>query len=326
MRAASIRAMVVALLLIAVSTTPRAAAQSVLIGYVWPGARGSDPVETEALRQGLRDLGYVEGRNLVIEYRYAEGHPDRLPGLIAELVDLKVTLLVTPGTPVTSVAKRESRGTPIVSVSNDPVSSGFVESLARPGGTITGLSLTSDPAFTAKWLELVRETLPQASRVGVIWNPTNRSNAAAQKEMDRVGPRFGVQLASHPVQDPAGIDAVFASMSRARMAAVIIHNDPLLTAQRDRIVRLAAANRIATFAGIGYFVEGGGLVAYGPSLFDTYRRAAYFVDKIVKGAKPADLPVEQPTKFELIVNMRTAKALGIAIPRSVLIRADKIIE
>jgi putative ABC transport system substrate-binding protein len=322
-RATRARQIVAALLLMAVSTTQAAAAPSARIGYVWSGAPGSDPVETEALRRGLRELGYIEGRNLVIEYRYAEGNPDRLPGLIAELIDLKVAVIVTPGTPVTAVARREGRGTPIVSVSNDPVSSGFVQTLARPGGTITGLSLTSDTAFTAKWLELVKETLPRTSRVGLIWNPTNRSNAAAQTEMDRLAPRFGVQLSSHAAQRPPEIEAAFASMSKARMAAVIFPNDPFLTAQRDRIVRLAAASRIPVFAGLGYFAEGGALMSYGPSLYDVWRRAAYFVDKIITGTKPADLPVEQPTTFELIVNMRTAKALGMTVPPSLLGRADK---
>ena len=322
-----ITALVAALLLAA---PPTAGAQppgkSLRIGYVWSGARGSDPVETEGLRQGLRELGYVEDHNLVIEYRYAEGNPDRVPGLIAELTNLKVAVLVTPGTPVTSVAKREAGATPIVSVLNDPVSSGFVQSLARPGGTITGLSLTPDAGFTGKWLELVKETVPRASRVGVIWNPTNRSNAAAQKEMDRLAPRFGFQLSSHPTQRPSDINVAFATMNTARTAAGIIATDPFLTAQRAQITRLAAANRIPTFAGLGYFVESGGLMSYGPSLFDLWRRAAYFVDRIVKGAQPADLPIEQPTKFELIINMKTAKALGITIPPSLMLRADKVIE
>jgi len=322
-----ITAIVAALLLAAPPTIDaQPPGTSLRIGYVWSGARGSDPVETEGLRQGLRELGYIEDHNLVIEYRYAEGNPDRVPGLITELTNLKVAVLVTPGTPVTTVAKREAGATPIVSVLNDPVSSGFVQSLARPGGTITGLSLTPDASFSGKWLELVKETLPRASRVGVIWNPTNRSNAAAQKEMDRLAPRFGFQLSSHTTQRPSDIDVAFATMNTVRTAAVIIATDPFLTAQRAQIARLAAANRIPTFAGLGYFVESGGLMSYGPSLFDLWRRAAYFVDRIVKGTQPADLPIEQPTKFELIINMKTAKALGITIPPSLMLRADKVIE
>jgi putative ABC transport system substrate-binding protein len=319
-------ALMVALCVLVASTTRAPASERAQIGYLWSGFRGSDSVETEALRQGLRELGYVEGDNLVIEYRYAEGNSDRLPDLIAELVKLKVGVLVTPGTPVTSVAKRAAGATPIVCVSNDPVSSGFIQTLARPGGTITGLSLTLDASFSGKWLELVKETLPRASRVGVIWNPTNQSNAAAQKEMDRVAPRLGLKLSSHTTERSADIDGAFASMSKARTAAVIIATDPFIYAQRDHIARRAAASRIATFAGLGSFAESGALMSYGSSLFEAYRRAAYFVDKILRGTKPADLPVEQPTKFELLINLRTANALGIRIPPSLLQRADRVIE
>ena len=318
---------VTAALLVLATFTPHARArESAQIGYLWSGARGSDSVETEALRKGLRELGYVEGQNLLIEYRYAEGNPDRLPGLIAELVRLKVAVLVTPGTPVTAIAKRAAGATPIVSVTNDPVSSGFVQSLARPGGTITGLSLTLDPGFSGKWLELVKETLPRASRVGFVWNPTNQSNAAVRKELGRVAPRLGLELSSHETQQPADIDVAFTSMSSTRTAAVIIATDPFIYAQRDLIARRALATRIPAFAGLGYFAESGALMSYGPSLFDSYRRAAYFVDKILKGTRPADLPVEQPRKFELIINVRTAHSLEIGIPPSLLHRADRVIE
>jgi putative ABC transport system substrate-binding protein len=309
---------------LAVAAQP--ARSSPRIGYVWPGIRGSDPIETNALRHGFQELGYVEGQNLVMEYRYAEGNLDRVPGLVAELVNLNVSVLIAPGTPVTSVAKREAGATPIVSVSNDPVSSGFVQSLARPGGNITGLSLTQDTAFSGKWLELVKEMLPRASRVGVIWNPTNRSNAATEKEIARLAPKFRLQLSSHAAERSADIEGAFAVMRKARTAAVIVTSDPFLTAQRDVIVRLATANGIATFAGLGYFVGSGGLMSYGPSLFDVWRRAAGYVDKILKGAKAADLPIEQPTKFELALNLKTAKALGLTIPPSLLARADQVIE
>lgn len=325
-RAPRIIAVLAAALFMAVSATHAADGRRARIGYLWSGARGSDSVETEALRQGLRELGYVEGDNLAIEYRYAEGNLDRLPGLIADLLNLKVGVLVTPGTPVTSAAKRAAGTTPIVSVSNDPVNSGLVQSLARPGGTITGLSLTQDAGFSGKWLELVKETLPRVSSVGVIWNPTNQSNAAAEKEMSRVAPRLGLTFSSHTTQRPADIDTAFASLSRAHTAAVIVPADPFLYAHRDRIIRLASGSRIPTFAGLDSFAESGALMSYGPSLFESWRRAAYFVDKVLKGTKPADLPVEQPTKFDLIINIRTARALNIRIPASLLQRADKVIE
>jgi ABC-type uncharacterized transport system substrate-binding protein len=295
------------------------------IGYLWSGPRGSDPTETGGLRQGLRDLGYVEGQNIVIEYRYAEGNLDRVPRLLAELINLKVAVLVTPGTPVTAAAKRGAGTTPVVSVSNDPVGSGFVQSLARPGGTITGLSFGADAGFSGKWLELVRETAPTASRVGIIWNPTNRSNAAVVEEMKVLASKLGLQFSAPAVRSPADIDAAFTALTRARVGALIIATDPFITAQRAQVMKLAAASGIPTVSSLRYFVDSGGLMAYGPSLFDLFRRAALYVDKILKGAKPADLPVEQPTKFELIVNLKTAKALGLTIPQSLLLRADEVI-
>ena len=296
------------------------------IGYIWSGAPGSDPEEVRGLRQGLRELGYVEGRNLLIEYRYAEGDLDRVPRLIAGLLDLKVALLVTPGTPVTAIAKREAGATPIVTVVNDPVGAGFAKSLARPGETVTGLSIALDEAFAGKLLELVKETLPKAARVGVIWNPANRSNVAAEKEIARLATRLGLQRLSYTPQRPADIDAAFASMKGTRTTAVIIANDPFFSAQRAQIAQLAAAHRIAAFAGLGHFVQSGALMSYGPSLFDLFRRSASWIDKILKGANPADLAIEQPTLFELVINAKTAKALGLTIPRSLLLRADQVID
>ncbi len=266
---------------------------SARLGYVWSGSPGSDPIEIKGVRQGLAELGYVEGQNLVIEYRYAQGRLESVPRLIAELMKLNVAVLITPGTPVTAIAKREALGTPIVSVSNDPVGSGLVQSLARPGGSITGLSFAQDDGLSGKWLELVKEAMPLASRLGFLWNPTNRSNVAAHQEMQRQAPRFGLQVSSHPVPHPSDINVAFVAMSSARTAAVAIATDPFLTARREQIVRLAGARQIATFAGLRYFTEADGLMSYGPSLFELWRRAAYFVDRILKGAKPADLPIEQ---------------------------------
>ena len=295
------------------------------IGYLWSGPSGSDPTETRGLRQGLGELGWIDGQNIAIESRYADGNLDRLPGLLAELIRLKVAVLVTPGTPVTAVAKRMAGTTPVVSVSNDPVGSGFVQSLARPGGTITGLSFGADAGFSGKWLELVKETTPKASRVAIIWNPTNRSNAAAVEEMKVLAPKLGLRLSSPAVRTPADIDAAFATLSRTRVGAVIIASDPFITAQRAQVARLAIANGLPTVSSLRYYVDSGGLMAYGPNLF-LYRRAAFYVDRILKGAKPADLPVEQPTKFELVINLKTAKSLGLTIPPSVLARADQVID
>ena len=297
------------------------------IGYLWSGKRGSDPVETGGLLQGLRELGYSEGRNIVIEYRYAEDQLDRLPGLIAELTTtLKVSALVSVGTPVTAAAKREAGETPVVSVSSDPVGLGFVRSLARPGGTLTGLSTGPEADFCGKWVELVKELVPKVSRVGIVWNPANQSSSPVVKKIEVLAPPLGLRLTPQLVQGPVDIDAAFATLVRDRVAALIIVTDPFLAAHRDQILRLAAANRIPTIAGVRYFVEPGGLMYYGPNFFDLFRRAAYFVDKILKGAKPADLPIEQPTKFELVINQKTAKTLGLTIPPSLLLRADQVIE
>jgi ABC-type uncharacterized transport system substrate-binding protein len=300
--------------------------QNPRIGYLWSGKRGSDPVETGGLLQGLRELGYTEGRNIVIEYRYAEDQLDRLPGLIAELTTLKVAVLVSVGTPVTAAAKREAGETPVVSVSSDPVGLGFVRSLARPGGTLTGLSTGPEADFCGKWVELVKELVPKASRVGIIWNPVNQSSSPVVKKIEVLAPPLGLQLTPQPVQESVDIDAAFTTLVRDRVAALIIVTDPFLAAHRAQILRLAAASHIATVAGVRYFVEPGGLMYYGPNFFDLFRRAAYFVDKILKGAKPADLPIEQPTKFELVINLKTAKALGLTIPQSLLLRADQVIE
>jgi ABC-type uncharacterized transport system substrate-binding protein len=296
------------------------------IAYVGYGAPGSDPAEIAGLQQGLRALGYIENQNLVIEYRYAEGSPDRLPRLIAELTHLKVDLILTQGTAVTAAAQLEAGTTPIVSVSGDPVSSGFVKSLARPGGNITGLSFALAEDFGGKWLELVKETMPKASRVGIIWNPTNLSGAAAVKEMEALAPGLGLRLSMQPIRSAADFDAAFAAVTRAKVAALIVMTDPLVSGQPANIVRLAAANRVPTIYGLREFVDAGGLMSYGPKLADLWRRAATYVDKILKGAKPGDLPVEQPTKFELVINVKTAKALGLTIPPSLLQRADQVIE
>src|SRR5215831_13715851 len=286
------------------------------IGYVGYDAPGSDPSGIAGLRQGLRELGYVENQNIVIEYRYAEGNPDRLPGLIAELTRLKADLILTQGTAVTAAAQREAGTTPIVFVAADPVRSGFVQSLARPGGNITGLSVAQAEHFSEKWLELVKDTVPKASRVGIIWNPTNPILGANLREMVAVAPGLGLQLSSQPVRSAADIDAAFAALARARVAALIVQTDPLVVSRAAQVLRLAAAHRVPTIYGLREFVDAGGLMSYGPNFADLWRRAATYVDKILKGAKPADLPVEQPTKFELVINLKTAKALGLTVPSS----------
>jgi len=296
------------------------------IGYLGYGAPGSDPSGIDGLRHGLRELGYVEGQNIAVEYRYAENRPERLPLLLRELIDLKVDVLLAQGTTVTASAKHHATKTPVVTVSGDPVGSGFVQSLARPGGNITGLSFALGTTFSGKWLELVREIVPKASRVGIMWNPTSHLGAASLEEMKVLAPGFSLQLSSHPVRTSEEIDAAFASATRAHVGALIIQTDPLVVSQTTQIVRLATVSGIPTVYSLREFVDAGGLVSYGPSLFDLWRRAAAYVDKILKGAKPADLPIEQPTKFELVINLKTAKTLGLTIPPALLARADQVIE
>jgi putative ABC transport system substrate-binding protein len=284
----------------------------------------------EAFRQGLRDLGYVEGRNLVIEYRDAEGKVDRLPALAAELVALKVDVIVaTQGTRAALTAMQATKTIPIVFASvADPVASGLVTTLARPGGNVTGLSNVA-PELVGKRLELLTQAVPGVSRVAVLWRPGalgERTDKDMLKEAEAAARALGVRLQVVEARGPADIDRAFSDMTKARAGALtVLPSNPFLREHR-RLVDLAAKNRLPAVYFSREFVDAGGLMSYGANFADLYRRAATYVDKILKGAKPADLPIEQPTKFELVINAKTAKALGLTIPQSVLARADHIIE
>jgi putative ABC transport system substrate-binding protein len=297
------------------------------IGFLSPSSP-SDPRtqrNLEAFRQGLLKLGYVEGQNIAVEVRWAEGKYDRLPGLATELVRLKVDVLVGVGDPAIQAAKEATRTIPIVmAVVHDPIVTGLVASLARPGGNITGLSIMA-PELVGKQLELLKEVLPKVSRVALLWNPAEASNAPQLREAEVAARALGVRLQPLEVRAPSGIDSAFAAMTRERAGAVIVLVDALLNDHRTRIAAFATKSRLPAVHGIREHAEAGGLMAYGASVSAMHRRAATFVDKILKGAKPADLPVEQPTKFELIVNLKTAKALGLTIPQAVLVRADEVI-
>jgi putative tryptophan/tyrosine transport system substrate-binding protein len=297
-----------------------------VVGYLGYDAPGSDPTGIAGLRDGLRELGYVENQNIFIEYRFAESQDDRLAALIRELMILKVDLLLAQGTAVTAAAKRATATIPIVAVAGDPLGSGFVQSLARPGGNITGLSTGQAANFGGKWLEIVKATIPQASLVGVILNPTNRSSVERLSEMESVAPSLGLRVMSHVVKKSADIDDAFVAVTRAHVAAVVIMADPLVVGEKAHVVKAAAAHRVPAIYGFREFVDAGGLMSYGANLADLWRRAATYVDRILKGAKPADLPVEEPRKFELIINLKTAKALGLTIPPSLLLRADQVID
>ena len=276
-------------------------------------------------REGLRDLGYVEGRNVRIEYRWAEGKYERFPELVAELVALKVDVMVTAGTPAALAVKRATVTIPLVMVAvGDPVGTGLVASLARPGGSMTGLTSIA-PDLEGKRLELLREAVPKLSRVSVIWNPTNPFHVTAERQARSAAQTLHMTVHSVGVRTAQELDPAFDAIVRERPGAFIVLADRVFLHNRSRIVAFAARQRLPGVYAYRELVEAGGLMSFGPNYADMHRRAATFVDKILKGAKPADLPVEQPTKFELLINLKTAKALGVDIPHSLLLRADEII-
>jgi len=278
------------------------------------------------LIQGLGELGYVEGQNITIERRFSGGKYERLPDLAADLVHLKVDVIVTGGTQPPFEAKQATRTIPIVMANHgDPVGSGLVASLARPGGNVTGLSLLV-PEIVGKQLELLKEIVPRISRVAVLGNPSNQTHLLSLGEAKVAARSLGVQLQILEARGPDDFESAFRAMTRERGGALLVLADGMFFVHRTRIADLAAKQRLPTMFTPREHVDAGGLMVYGPSLRDNFRRAATYVDKILKGAKPADLPVEQPTKFELVINLKTAKALGLTIPQSILIRADHVIQ
>ena len=297
------------------------------IGYLSAGsATSSNPRLIEAFRQGLRELGWVEGQNLVIEYRWAEGRFDRLPDLAAELVRLKADLIVAAPAPPALAAKNATGTIPIVFMgAGDPVGQGLVASLARPGGNVTGLSYGVGSSIFAKDLELLKEAVPKVRRVAVLFNPASPIKHIISEVKD-AGRSLGLQLQLVEARGPGEFDGAFAAMARERAGALFVVQDPAFSSHRAQLVDLAAKNRLPTILTQREDAEAGGLMSYGPRLSDLWRRAATYVDKILKGARPTDLPVEQPTKFELVINLKTAKTLGLIIPPSLLQRADEVIQ
>ena len=296
------------------------------VGYLGNSSASLEPDLVEAFRQGMRELGYIEGKNLVIEFRWAEGRYDRFASLVTDLIHLPVDVIVTAGTPGTLAAKNATKTIPLViAVSGDAVGSGLIESLARPGGNVTGLT-TMVPELEGKRLELLLEILPKLARITVLKNDANPLMAILFRQTAAAAKSSGVALEAVDIR--AGDDFVkaFASIAKARPDAIIVLADRFLLAERERILTFTAQQRLAAMYPYREFVERGGLISYSPNYAESFRSAARYVDKILKGAKPADLPVEQPTKFELVVNMKTAKTLGIKIPNSILVRADKVIE
>ena len=297
------------------------------IGVLLTATRDETAHLINALNAGLQEAGYVEGRNVVFERRFADGRQERLPALAAELVRLNVDVLVTGSNPVIAAVKQATPTIPVVmAVSRDPVGSKFIASLARPGGNITGLANDTAPEIIGKNLDLLKEAVPRVSRVAFLWNPVPPGAGASRTVVDRTARNLGVTVQSVEVRSRNDFDDAFAAMVRERANGLVVAQDPVTFGSRREVVLLAAKIGLPAVYGLREFAEAGGLISYGPNIADQFRQAAFYVDKILKGAKPRDLPVAQAAKFELLINAKTAKALGLAIPPSLLLRADHVIE
>jgi len=316
----------VTLLLLAAGTFTEAQQQTKVSKIGWLSLRSSGNTGQEIIVRMLRDLGYVEGRNVAFEYRFADNKLDRVPILADELVRLKVDVLITPGTPGALALKKATQTIPIIFTDvTDPVATGLVDSLARPGGNLTGLT-SVEALLAGKRLELLKETVRKLLRVAVLWDPQNPSSMQEWKESQIAARHLGLQLHSMAVRSADKYESAFNEAVKARSAALAACSTPLAASNQERIAGLAAKNRLPAIYVQGSFVETGGLMSYGPDRTERYRRVAVFVDKILKGTKPADLPVEQPIKFEFIINLNAAKQIGLIIPPNVLARADKVIK
>jgi putative ABC transport system substrate-binding protein len=297
------------------------------VGFLEAGAPTANPQFFEAFKHGLAALGYVEGKNVIVVDRWADGQIERFPTLMSELLRLKVDVIVVGSTAGALAAKAAVSTIPIVFVGvQDPLGAGLVASLARPEGNLTGFSLAEEDGLLGKRLEIFREIIPAISRLALIWNPASPTGAPRLKDARSAAAKLGVNLHLFEVRDAKDLDGIFAAIAKDRIGALMVIADPLTVRNRQRIVDLAASKRVPAMYSFLEFAQVGGLVAYGPSVPELFRRAATYVDKVLKGAKPADLPVEQPTKFELVINLNTAKALGLEIPHSLLLRADEVIQ
>jgi len=296
------------------------------IGYLNPGSAGLAPIRLEPLRQGLRELGYVEGRNLVLETRWGEGNFERLGAQAAELVQLKVAVIVTAGAAAAQAARAATTAVPVVMVDpGDPVRTKLVASLRQPGGNLTGLS-SATPDLAAKHLQLLKEAVPGLARVGVLWNANAPAGTLALGETEKAAAALGVKVHPVEIRQAEELDDAIASIARAQAKGLIVFGDPLTFSHRQRIMQTASQRGLAAASGAREFVDAGGVLSYGPGFPEMFRHAAMYVDKLLHGAKAAELPVEQPTKFELVLNLKTAKTLGLTMPQTLLGRADQIIE
>ncbi len=296
------------------------------IGFIEAGSRSANQHFLDAFRQGLRDLKYVEGQTIVVEDRWAEGQPDRFPALIRELTASSVDVLVVASTPGARVAKGITSSVPVVFWGvADPVGLGVVASLGHPGGNITGVALGFEDGIAGKWIEFLSQAVPGLSSFAVVWNPDSAGNAPRVGELRASAAALKLKEHTFTVRSTGDLDGAFNAMVKAHVGGLVVIPDPLSLRHRESVIRLAAHHRLPAVYGFSEFVRSGGLMAYGPSVPDQARRAARYVDRILGGARPADLPVEQPTKFELVINLRTARALGLTMPQSMLLRADELI-
>jgi putative tryptophan/tyrosine transport system substrate-binding protein len=297
------------------------------IGWLGGPTREAAQPYVRPFLQGMKDLGWIEGRNILIEWRFGEGRAERLPALAAELVRLHVDLIVVPSTPTALAAKGATATIPLITVGgNDPVALGLAASLARPAGNVSGLTANFSPRIAGKQLELLREAVPKASRIAVLWNPRTQGNDLALREVQRAGRTLGVELQVVEAHSPDDLDSAFRAMRAKHAGAVHVLGDVMFASSADTLAQLAARDRRPAMYSQREFVDAGGLMSYGPRIADNFRRAATYVDKVLKGAKPADLPIEQPTTFELVVSRKVAQAIGLTFPPSLLQRADQVID
>jgi putative tryptophan/tyrosine transport system substrate-binding protein len=299
---------------------------TVRLGYIWIGAEGSDGETLRGIRQGLADVGLVDGRNIAFEPRYAEGRPERIRGLVEDLLKLKVAVLLVPGMVATRAIGEITKTVPIVSVSADPIAAGVARSLARPGGNVTGMTVMAGDRFVEKWLSLLKDVVPGLDRAALLYNPSNLTNAGMPRVARTAGQTLNVEVVATPLSDTAALPAALAAIDAAKVQGLLISDDALLLSRRVELLAFAEKGRLPAVYGWREYVEAGGLMSYGTNIFEVWRRAGSYVEKILKGATPAELPIEQPTKFELVVNLKTAKTLGLAIPDKLLALADEVIE
>jgi putative ABC transport system substrate-binding protein len=305
---------------------PQGANPSPRIGYVWIGAEGSDGETLRGIRQALSDIGLVDGRTMVFEARYAGGRPERLRELAEDLLRRNIALLIVPGSVATRATAEIVKTVPIVSATADPIAIGVAQSLARPGGNVTGLAVMAGDRLVEKWLALLKDIVPGLTRAGLIYNPTNVANAEMPRIARTAGQTLNVEVAAIPVSEAAALPAALAAIGAAKVQGLVVSDDALLVSWKAELIAFAEKVQLPTVYAWREYADAGGLMSYGTDIFDVWRRAGPYVEKILKGARPADLPIEQPTKFQLVINLKTAKALGLTITDKLLALADEVIE